>query len=349
MMNTQTQALKQQQIKQIGQMVQNHDYQGIFAEYHGDFETYCYINGKIDRETQTPIQKDTLFGIASGTKFFTALAIGQLIDEGKLTLETRALDVFDLGNPLLDRGMTIRHLLNHTSGLPDYLDESIAPEACESALTVPNHLLITPYDYLPMFPYKANTSKPGEVFKYNNGAYIFLAIIIEKLSGMTYKEYINEKFLRPLGFSRSGVYTVNNLPFNAAKGYYQEDGVEYENTEKMPYQAGGDGGIYTTLMEMKKLWELFLDEKILSQPLVEAYLKPDVCPYPDLGIYYGLGMWLKKEVTELGETFIPYLTGSDIGVSFKTSYHPTLKRFICHISNTSEGVWELNKQVNAFA
>ena len=345
LMKTTNNTPKEQQIKRIEQAIQKHQFSGIFAEYHGDFETYCLINGRIDLDKQEPIQLDTLFGIASGTKFFTALAIGQLIDEGHLTLDTPALQVLDLGNPLLDKNMTIRQLLNNTSGFPDYLDESIISDQVEVSITIPNSELVSPFDYLPLFPKTQNTSVPGAVFKYNNGGYVYLAMIIETISGLSYGEYMNEKLLRPLGLTRSGVYPVNDLPYNTAKGYYQVEGVEHVNTELIPYQAGGDGGIYTTVSEMKKLWELFIDGKIISSSLLEQYLKPSICAYPELGIYYGLGFWIKKASDTL---YIPYITGSDIGVSFKTSYHPELKRTIVHVSNTSDGVWQLNQIVNAF-
>lgn len=325
--------------RKIQQLLSDHQISGVFAQFEGSQEIYNLQNGYADRNENRKIYSDTLFGIASGTKFFTALAIGLLINEGLFTLDTPALALLDLGNPLLDSRMTVRHLLNHSSGLPDYLDESIMDDAGLMSMPIPNHQLVSPFDYLPMFPKKPNTNVPGTTFKYNNGAYVYLAMIIEKIGSMSYANYINTKLLKPLGIRFSGVYPVNSLPQNFAIGYYQKDGELFENTQMVPYQAGGDGGIYTNLREMKILWESFFEGKILPKDMVKEFTTPSQTVNSEKGVYYGLGLWLQEEANEKETLYVPYITGSDIGVSFKSSYSPMNKRYIFHVSNTSDGVW----------
>lgn len=334
--------LTKDRIDKIENIIYTNALTGVFAEYDGDHLRYCFSNGYADRLNLRKNNIETLFGIASGTKLFTALGIGLLIEEQKISLDTPALKVLDLNNPLLDQRMTIRHLLNHTSGLPDYLDESLEDENSEGQLSIPNQKLKSPFDYLSLFPLTKNTSVPGEKFKYNNGAYIYLAMIIETLSGLSYQDFMNLRLLKPMGITRSRVYASDQLPENAALGYYQKSDAWYVNTDKIPFQAGGDGGIYISLLDMKRLWEAFMGGEILSPKLVSEFINPSVCAYPEKGIHYGLGVWLRKISDGESDVFEPYITGSDVGVSFKSSYNPLTKRFVFSVSNTSEGVWQFN-------
>lgn len=327
------------EIDKVMQCMKAIDFSGVIAKYRGDETCYSLSSGYADCSEKRLNNSETLFAIASGTKLFTALSIGILIKEGKLTLDTPALDIVPLPNPLLDARMTVRHLLSHTSGFPDYLDEDLE-ENGEIKLAIPNYALKNPSDYLPLFPQTENTNIPGEKFKYNNGAYVYLALIIEKLSGMSYTTFIRRRLLAPLGITRSGVYSLTALPNNTANGYYEDEGEWHTNIYKVPIQAGGDGGIYTTILDMKRIWEAFLNAEIFSANLVNEFLTPVCSVRPELGIHYGLGVWLK--LLQDG-SFEPYVVGSDVGVSFKSSYNIQLREFMFTVSNTSEGVWGLLK------
>jgi len=335
-------------IEKIEETILTLDIPGVFTEIKGNDVVYQFVSGFANRLQKHPNQLDTLFAVASGTKLFTALAIGKLIDEGKLHFETPALDILDLGNPELDRRMTIRHLLNHTSGLPDYLDESSAEQEENTINALPNESMLSPFDYLPFFPKKQNTSVPGAVFKYNNGAYVYLAMIIEKVTELSYETYISQALLVPIGLSRTGAYSVTDLPTNTAIGYYKEKNQWQDHLKKIPAKAGGDGGIYVTCMEMKRLWEAFLGGEIFSTDIIEQMVHPSVSVNSERKLYYGLGVWLKEETIDGVNVFIPYVTGSDVGISFKSSYRKKDRRFIFHVSNTSDGVWDLNQRINAF-
>lgn len=329
------------EIKKVEQSIQAIDFSGVIAKYRGDKICYSLSSGYADRSEKRLNNSETLFATASGTKLFTALSIGILINEGKLTLDTPTLHIAPLPNPLLDTRMTVRHLLSHTSGFPDYLDENLEVNG-EIKLSIPNYTLKSPSDYLPLFPLTKNTNIPGENFKYNNGAFVYLALMIEKLSSMSYAAFVRQRLLAPLGITRSGVYSLTALPNNTANGYYEDEGEWHTNIYKVPVQAGGDGGIFTTALEMKRLWEAFLNAEIFSANLVNEFLTPVCCVRPELGIHYGLGVWLK--LLQDG-SYEPYVVGSDVGVSFKSSYNKDLHTFFFVVSNTSEGVWQLLKSI----
>ncbi|MBN2852981.1 MAG: serine hydrolase [Clostridia bacterium] len=318
------------------------DFSGRILIRNNEKTLFDYSGGFADRTMKKLIGRDTLFGIASGTKFLTALALGKLIEEHKISLDTKAFSIFDPGKVSYDKEITLRQLLNHTSGMPDYLDESLFPDMDNIELTISNDRLISPKDYLPLFPDTPMVHTPGERFIYNNGAFVYLAIIIEELSGMSYKDYINHQLMKPLGIERSGVYSFAELPSDCAIGYIQDGKNWISNISKLPYQAGGDGGAWMSAEDMCVIWKSFLNGRILSSKLTEEFLTPYIIANKEREIYYGLGLWLQK----IKEAYLPYIVGSDAGISFKSSYNSATNGYKFAVSNTSEGLFEIINEIN---
>ncbi|MEL7604245.1 MAG: serine hydrolase domain-containing protein [Bacillota bacterium] len=328
---------------QLAQRAGEIGFAGVICVTGGHEAVFEYVSGMADRANSRAINRDTLMGIASGTKLLTALAVGQLIDQGLFTLDTRAADIVDPSIADYDRSITIRQLLSHTSGMPDYLDESLLESMDSITLAIPNDRLKGPKDYLPMFPRAPMRFAPGTAFSYNNGGYVYLALIVEQASGLPYGEYINERLLRPIGVTRGGVYATNALPADTAFGYIERGGQWVTNIFDVPIQAGGDGGVLLSAPEMRTIWESFVGGKILSSGLTREFLKPQAAVKPEKGIHYGLGMWLKQ--TPQG--FTPYIQGSDAGISFKSVCSIPDMRIKTAISNTTDGVWELKEAFDA--
>ena len=307
-----------------------------------DKVVFSFVKGLADRVEERSINENTLFGIASGTKFLTALAIGKLIEMKGLSLDTKAISLVDLHRETYDKNITLRQLLSHTSGIPDYLDEDLYESPDDIDLAIPNYKLISPKDYAPLFPKTAMQFEPGSSFKYNNGAYVYLGMIIERLSGKSYHDYINNDILKPLGITRSGIYPMNQLPKNTAYGYILQDDTWVNNIYKLPIQAGGDGGAFMCATDMLTLWRGFFDGKIISKSLKKEFIRPQDTMGDSATIRYGLGMWLKETPSGI-ETI---LIGGDAGISFKSSYQSTNKHFKYSVSNTTDGVWDVVDQIN---
>lgn len=303
---------------------------------------FSYISGFADRVEERLINEDTLFQIASGTKFLTALAIGKLIEMKGLSLDTKASDLLDLHIRSYNKNVTLRQLLSHTSGIPDYLDEEIYDSSQEIDLAIPNYKLYSPKDYIPLFPKAMMQFEPGSAFKYNNGAFVYLGMIIERLSGKSYKDFVNNDILKPIGITRSGVHPMNQLLKNSAYGYIlQEEGWK-SSIYEVPIQAGGDGGVWMSAKDMLVIWQAFYAGKIISKSLKKEFVRVQDTMEADATIHYGLGVWLKE--TPQGMEAI--LVGQDPGVSFKSSYIDATKTFKFTVSNTSEGVWEVVDEIN---
>jgi CubicO group peptidase (beta-lactamase class C family) len=164
--------------------IEEQAFSGVISIRQKGHVLYARAAGYADRSNKIKNLLETRFGIASGTKFFTALAIGKLIEAQKLSFSTLLKDCITLDFPRYSQEITIRHLLTHTSGIPDYYDEDKIEDFDNFTLSIPWYALRGPKDYLAVFPKEAMKFAPGERFSYSNGGYILLGVVIEELTGM---------------------------------------------------------------------------------------------------------------------------------------------------------------------
>src|SRR5262245_19246949 len=168
-----------------------------------DRESFAKAYGFAHRGYRVQNTVDTRFGIASGTKGFTALAVMSLVEDGTLSLETTARSILGEDLPLIEDAVMVEHLLGHRSGVGDYYDEDIDRPITDHVMTVPVHELATiesDLSVLDGFPMKF---PPGERFSYCNGGYVVLALIAERSSGVPFHDLVLERVCRPAGLPDS--------------------------------------------------------------------------------------------------------------------------------------------------
>src|SRR3954463_1755833 len=144
--------------------------------------------GFADRRHRIANTVDAQLGVASGAKGLTALTVMSLIEEGVLELSTPARSVLGDDLPLIDDGVTVEHLLAHRSGIGDYLDEDSWPDINDHVMPVPVHELVTTEQYTRVLDGHETAFPPGERFAYNNGAFVLLALIAERTSGIPFHD-----------------------------------------------------------------------------------------------------------------------------------------------------------------
>ncbi|MFZ5909703.1 MAG: serine hydrolase domain-containing protein [Chloroflexota bacterium] len=299
--------------------------------------------GYADRSNKIPNSLGTRFGIASGTKFFTALAIGKLIEAGKLDFSSKIAELIPWDFQHYSREITVRQLLTHTSGIPDYYDEEKVDDFDNFSVEVPWYELKGPRDYLSVFPDEAMKFPPGERFSYSNSGYILLGVLIEEISGMPYREFVEKEILAPAGMDRSGYFAMNRLPQGTAFGYVEDEEGWRTNIYNLPVIGASDGGAYTTIHDIEKLWDAFWGYKILPREMVEIYTAPYVeATSEGANKFYGHGIWIRKgEGLDTEE----YIEGSDAGVSFYSGVIRAKNLLVTVISNTSEGAWPILRMI----
>jgi CubicO group peptidase (beta-lactamase class C family) len=288
--------------------------------------------GLAHRGLEIPNTVDTQFAIASGAKGMTAVAVASLIEDGSLDLSTTARSVLGRDLPLIGDDVTVEHLLSHRSGIGDYLDENADLDIDDYVMPVPVHELATTEQYIGALEGYDTKFVPDERFEYCNGGYVVLALIAERTSGVPFHELVRQRVCEPAGMHDTEFLRSDELPGRAALGYLAIDGVSRPNVLHLPVRGSGDGGIYSTVADIRSFWSSLFAGRIVSTDWVAELVRPrsDV---PRQSMRYGLGFWLAQSGSAV------LLEGSDAGVSFRTGHDPL--RGITHtvISNRSDGAW----------
>jgi CubicO group peptidase (beta-lactamase class C family) len=319
------------------------EFSGVIQVRRDGQDLYQNAFGYADRGNRILNTLDTRFGIASGTKFFTTLAIGKLIEAGKLDFSSKVAELIPWDFQHYSREVTVRQLLTHTSGIPDYYDEEKVDDFDNFTVAIPWYELKGPRDYLAVFPDEEMKFTPGERFSYCNSGYILLGILIEEISGMPYRDYVEKEVLRPAGMERSGYFAMNKLPEGTAFGYVEEENGWRTNIYNLPVIGASDGGAYTTIYDIERLWDAFWDYKILSKEMVQIYTGPFVeATSEGANKFYGHGIWVRKGA---GLDTEEYIIGEDAGVSFYTGVTRAKKLLVTVMSNTTKGAWPLLRAI----
>jgi CubicO group peptidase (beta-lactamase class C family) len=302
-------------------------FSGVISVFKNDSPVFNKAFGYRDIKNKLPNTTATRFGIASGTKIFTALGIGVLIDQGLISLGTTVREIDQAYTGFIDEQATIAHLLTHTSGIYDYYDEEIEQDFEHFSVEIPWYELETPSDYYPLFKNQPMKFSPGERFSYSNGGYVFLGMIIEKLTGMLYRDFIHEHVLKAAGMHHSGFYAFNDLPENTACGYLEDR--RTNNIYHLPLRGGGDGGMYSTTDDLRSFWSSLFSNQILSAELTQTYLNTHFTFNDTDG--YGCGIYKRLDDSMF------WIVGGDAGVGFDSRYLLQEKLTINILSNITNG------------
>ncbi|MGW5678232.1 serine hydrolase domain-containing protein [Streptomyces sp. NPDC003860] len=287
--------------------------------------------GLAHRAHRIPNTLDTRFGMASGSKGFTALAVLSLIEDGALELDTTARSLLGGDLPQIADDVTVEHLLTHTSGIGDYLDEEADTEITDYVIGAAHELTSTEA-FLPLLDGHPTKFAAGERFGYCNGGFVVLALLAERAGGIGYHDLVRERVLLPAGMTSTEFLRSDELPADAAVGYLPLDGVDRSNVFHLPVLASGDGGIHTTVEDVSAFWRALFAGKIVER--VDEVVRPrrDV---PEESMRYGLGLWLHEKTDTV------FLIGYDAGISFKSAHDPHTHTTRTVISNTTPGAWPI--------
>jgi CubicO group peptidase (beta-lactamase class C family) len=314
------------------------DFSGVVAVRADSTNSLTLARGLADRANGRLINGATRFGIASVTKGLTALTVASLVETGELTFETPLRSLAGDALPTVDPAVTIEHLLRHTSGVGDYLDEEALDDVDAYVMPIPVHRLAAPLDYLAVVAGCPQRAQPGTEFRYNTGAYVMLSIAVELVTGRSFYDLVDERVLRPAGMEETAFVRSDPLPADTALGYLADG---RSNVLHLPVRGAGDGGAYSTVGDLGRLWDALLAGRVVSATLVERILQPGAGPQPQKR-GYGLGFWLAAA----GDIVI--LQGMDAGVSAQTAVSRRTGRSFAVIANTSDGTWPLARRLEAW-
>lgn len=252
---------------------------GIWVPGRG---TWVVARGVSNLENNTPMKVNDRVRIASITKTFVATVVLQLVDEGRLSLDD-TIDRFVTRVPNGD-AITIRQLLNHTSGLYDFIFDPVFQAACAAdplEKWTPRQLLSSSVLHDPYFA-------PGAGFRYSNTNYVLLGMVVEKLTGRGIGTEISRRVLEPLSLDNTTFETDPEITEPASRGYTEEYGRPVDITRRDPSMGWASSGMSSNLEDLR-VWSLaFANGGLISEE--SEIEQADLVNDPNSEVKYGAGL-----------------------------------------------------------
>ena len=242
--------------KLMADLVKSEAFSGVVMIANGDKPMFSKAYGEADRERHTANKTDTKFNLGSINKIFTRIAIGQLVSQGKLSFNDKLIKILpDYPNKDAAAKITIGHLVNMTSGIGDFFNEKFD--------VADKKTLRSNKDYLPLFGSDPLEFEPGTNNRYSNGGYLVLGLVIEKITGKSYYDYVRENIFKPAGMTNTDSFMIDALPANTAIGYLPDNGSGHHKNEPMqPARGSSAGGGYSTADDMLKFSNALRSKKL---------------------------------------------------------------------------------------
>lgn len=234
--------------------------------------------GVTSLRTKAAITPQTDFRLASCTKQFTAMAIMQLVHDGRLHYDDTLTRIFP-EFPAYGKNITVRNLLNHSGGLPDYEDlmDQVKPNPWDSEHQITDAEVLRLQEQPPNGE-KVRSPKfaPGTQWSYSNSGYVVLGAIVAKVSGMSFPDFLRRRIFFPLRLTNTVAFVrgVNSVP-NRAYGHSKRNGQLVETDQSSTSATLGDGGVYSNLEDLAK-WDAALAKHTL---LSEEEMRPALTPF----------------------------------------------------------------------
>ncbi len=321
-------------------------FSGVVRITQGKQELYAGAFGYACRPWKIPNSLDIRFDTASITKLFTAVSILQLIDQGKLTFETSAINFLGLRDTQISEKVTVYHLLTHTSGIGDDAEEEDGELYEDLWKSKPNYMVTETRDFLPQFIHKPPNFPPGQGCRYCNCSFILLGLMIEQITGMTYRDYVRQHVFTPAGMTQSDFLRMDRVHENVAEG---ADPIRDESDQitgwkknfySFPPVGSPDAGAQVTAVDLDNFLRAVQAGKLLSPELTEAFLTPQVHykDHDDWTQLYGHVFWFY--VNKSGGVVCYQKEGINAGVSGVMRYFPKSDINVVILCNMEDGVWE---------
>lgn len=291
------------------------------AVARGSEFVYSKAHGFADLEFAVGADEATMFRIGSVTKQFTAAAILKLAERGKLSVDdplTRFLPEY----PTHGHELTLRHLLTHTGGVPNYTD--LGPKwAVNMARELPDEELVALWKDLPP------DFAPGEKWSYSNSGYYLLGMVVAKVSGRSYADFVRENLFEPLGLARTRYDSNEEVLPNRAQGYAFEDGKFTNDGLIGMSQPGAAGALISTAGDLVRWQQALVSGRVVKPESYEEMTLPFLLA-SGRETSYGMGLQLDQRA---GQRCIWHGGGIN-GFNSVLMYFPEAQLHVAVISNS---------------
>src|SRR5437588_8129482 len=286
-------------VRYLQQRTQQEAFSGVVLITQGSSQLFAGAYGYASRSWKVPNTLTTRFDTASVTKLFTAVATLQLIDRRVLAFDTPVIDFLGLQNTAIPRAVNVFHLLTHTSGIADDAEEESGEVYADTWKTRPNYAVWVTADFLPQFAHKPPNFPPGQGCRYCNCGYVLLGLLIEKTSGLSYRDYVRQHIFTPAEMLHSDFFRMDLADEDVAEGcdpLRDEDGAIVawkKNIYSYAPIGSPDGGAYVTASDLDQLLRKLKAGALLAAPSVSAFFTPQVLHHvgEEWRQMYGYGVW----------------------------------------------------------
>jgi CubicO group peptidase (beta-lactamase class C family) len=332
--------------RKLAALARQQRFSGAVLVRQGETDLFRRAYGFANRTWGVKNRPETRFRIASVGKLFTAAAILQLIEAGKLTLETRLPERLGLEGTKIPADVTVYQLLTMTSGIADWSDEeseNFEAEWAQLCRQHPLYLLRRDSDYLPIFAQQEPYDPPGQKFHYNGAGFMLLGLLIEKISGQTYFDYVRQHIFAPAGMADSDFLDLDDVAPRVAEGYLpiEDENERIAGWKKNYYAAtagpAADGGATSTLDDLARFVQALRQGKLMAPELARTLYSPQVIESEEeyLGFRwrYGFGCYLLLDRDN--HTVRWGHTGEEDGVSCRLWRYPRQNVDVVILGNQS--------------
>jgi len=255
-------------------------FSGVWLWAKNDKVIASGARGKADREKGIDNTLDTRFRIGSMNKMFTAVATLQLVERGKLSLDDTIGKVLpDYPNANVASKVKIRHLLAHTGGTGDIFGPEFDAHRLE---------LKTLQDYVKLYGERDLQFEPGTKWEYSNYGFLLLGVLIEKVSGQSYYDFVAENIFKVAGMTDSGSEPESTTVANRSNGYMRDRFEIVSNEPTLPWRGTSAGGGYTTAADLMKFAAALMSNKLLKAETLAEATRPQFTT-GDYGFGFQLG------------------------------------------------------------
>ena len=326
-----TMSFAQTKVEQIDELISTYQEYGKFngSVLVADQGTVIYKKGfgLANMEWDIPNQANTKHRLGSVTKQFTAMLILQLVADGKLDLQKPITTYLPDYPKATGDIITTHHLLTHTSGIPNY---TAFPKFMQDESRNP----YTPEEFVKKFDEKELDFAPGEKFSYSNSGYFLLGVLVEKLSGKSYEQMLQDKIFTPLNMKETGYDNHSDILKNRATGYEKQGG-DYVNSRYLdmtiPYAAGS---MYSTVEDLYKWDQALYTTTLLPKKYMTLYFKPYITAFGSADYAYGWAVGYSKIGTSTDSIYTIGHGGGINGFNTNISRATSNKSLIVLLNNT---------------
>ncbi len=322
-------------------------YSGVVLITQDRSELFSAAYGYANRAWKVKPTLETRFDTASITKLFTAMAALQLVDQGRLSLDTPAVDYLGLQGTAISPDATLFHLLTHSSGIADDADEEAGEDYADLWINKANYSVTQAVDFLPQFAHKPANFPPGQGARYCNCAFVLAGLMIEKASGMPYRDFVQQNIFAPSGMTRSGFFRMDEVTEDLAEGsdpIYDPQGHLTgwkKNIYSFPPIGTPDGGAHVTAGDLVRFLHAAQDGKLLGPDSTNKFFTPQVfkAERKSFDHYFGFGLEFLLEKNS-HKVIAYHKDGQNAGVSGIIRHMVETNISMVLLSNMEDGVWE---------